>query len=52
MREITITLPIDVAHRLEIMAARDDNRMENGITQLLTYLVEQFENNKKEVAHD
>ncbi len=43
MRKITITLSDDVAHRLEVMAARDDNRIDTGIEQVLTYIVEQYE---------
>jgi hypothetical protein len=43
MREITIKLPYEVAHRLEVMAARDDDRIETGIEALLTYLTEQFD---------
>jgi predicted transcriptional regulator len=42
-RKITIELPDDIAHRLEIMAAKDDLRIAQGIENLLTYLVNTFE---------
>ena len=43
MKQITINLPDDVAHRLEVCAAKDDQRIAEGIVNLLTYLVKHFE---------
>jgi len=45
MRQITITLPADIAHALEVRAAIDDLRVAEGIEQLLTYLVGEWRTN-------
>ena len=41
-RKITIELPDEVAHRLEVCAAKDDQRLVEGIQNLLIHLVENF----------
>lgn len=46
MRTVTIELPDDVAHRLEVRAAVDDLKVETGIVQLLTHLVEVYEDGR------
>lgn len=42
MKTYTITLPADVAHVLEVRAAIDDDRPEQGIQKLLCHLVENW----------
>lgn len=42
-RQVTIDLPEDVYHRIEVLAAKDDQRISDGITRLLTYLVSLWE---------
>lgn len=41
-RTVTITLPYEVAHRLEIQCAIDNVRLAEGIERLLTFLVDEF----------
>lgn len=43
MKTITIELPDNIMHRLEVCAAKDGNRVSEGVARLLTYLVEHFE---------
>lgn len=43
MKTVTIHLPDEVAHRLEVRAAIDDITLTDGITALLIDLVERFE---------
>lgn len=38
-KEITIRLPYDVAHKLEVKAAMDDMRLPEAIAMLLTVIV-------------
>ena len=47
MRAITITLPDEVIHRLEVISAKDGDRLAAGIEKLLTYLVGQFERTRE-----
>lgn len=42
MKQITISLPDDVAHRLEIRAAIDDLTLVQGVEQLLNHLYDHF----------
>lgn len=43
MRTVTIQLPYNVAHRLEVQAAKDDMRIEEAVSLLLTALVIRWE---------
>lgn len=43
MREVTLNLKDHVYHRLEVHAARDDKRIEDGLATLVTYLVDAFD---------
>lgn len=45
-RVLTITLPDHVYHRLEVCAAKDEQRIAEGVEKLLTSIVEQYEEQK------
>ena len=47
MKEIVIKLSDETAHRLEVCAAKDGQRLAEGIARLLEYLVERFAETKK-----
>jgi hypothetical protein len=42
-RQVTITLPFDVAHTLEILSAKDEMRLADGIAALLISLTEGYQ---------
>ena len=43
MKTLTIELTDEVYHRLEVLAARDDDRIKEGVERFLTELVNSFE---------
>jgi hypothetical protein len=46
MKQFTITLPEEIAHVLEVRAAIDDQKPEQGIELLLCELVKNWRGNK------
>ena len=47
MRTVTIELPQEVCHWLEICAAKDELRLSEGISRLLTNIVRRYEIQKR-----
>lgn len=47
MKELTIHIPDEVYHRLEVQAAKDDQRIAEGVARLLAFLVAGFEGKNK-----
>ena len=45
-KELTITIPEQVYHRLEVCAAKDNESIQIGTAKLLTHIVQQYDNSK------
>lgn len=49
-KTIQITLPHDVAHLIEVQAAKDNLRLTDGIERLLCFVAENYKVSSGEVA--